>query len=194
PLIPFALLGELPGESWLNHPSSVYVFFMGIALLSSDIFLPIPSSLISVFLGARLGLWGGALAILLGLNLGIALGYYAGWYFGYPLVRRYASETQREIINHLENRFSYLALAMLRVVPVLAEASVLGAGAARFKPRPVFLTLLISNLSLALLYASIGSVSQGISSPALLFLGGIGIPTASVLIVYAVHRWLYVST
>jgi len=193
PLIPFAIFGELPGYSWLQHPSSTYVFFIGIILLGSDVFLPIPSSLIAIFLGARLGLVIGTLSITLGLTVGAILGYYTGWYFGYPFVSRYVSVEQRRILKELESRYSYFVLAMVRAVPVLAEASVLGAGAARFNSRPVFLTLLIANISLALLYAGFGSASQNNLSPSLLFLGGIGVPTISILITYFACRLPVVS-
>jgi hypothetical protein len=44
PLIPFAVSGELPGESWVEHPNSFYVFCVGIIVLGGDILLPIPSS------------------------------------------------------------------------------------------------------------------------------------------------------
>lgn len=191
PLIPFALLGELPGETWLEHPNSVYVFLIGIVLLGCDIFLPVPSSLVAVFLGARLGFEFGSLAIVLGLTLGTTIGYYSGWYLGYPLVRKYTSEKQRQVLNELENQFSYFALVLVRAVPVLAEASVLAAGAARFRSRPVFIILLIANLSLALLYASFGSISQEVSSPALLFWGGIGVPVFCFLIILLLRR-LYI--
>ena len=193
PLIPFIVFGELPGESWVEHPSSTYVFFIGIIVLGSDIFLPIPSSLIAVFLGARLGFQLGVLAIALGLTLSSTVGYYSGWYFGYPLVNRYVSEKQRQIVSALENKFSYLALAMLRSVPVLAEASILGAGAARLKTGPIFLTVLFANLSLALVYAFFGSAGQESSSPTLLFWGGIIAPTIGFLISYFTYRWTYAT-
>lgn len=191
PLIPFALFGELPGESWIAHPDPVYVFLMGIVLLGSDIFLPIPSSLIALFMGARLGFEIGAAAIALGLTFGAVIGYTSGWYLGHPLVRRHVSENQQQIIRDLEGRFSYLALAMMRAVPVLAEASVLAAGAARLKPRPVFATLVTANISLGVLYAGIGSLSQESLSVSLMFLGGIGVPVFGILVVYSVRRLLY---
>ncbi len=59
PLAPFALFGELPGETWVEHPDAAYVFGTGILLLAADVFLPVPSSVVAVFLGARLGLGGG---------------------------------------------------------------------------------------------------------------------------------------
>lgn len=192
PLIPFAIFGELPGDSWIENPNSSYVFLVGIILLTSDVFLPIPSSLIAVFMGARLGAVVGALGITLGLGLGSTIGYYAGWYLGNPLIMRYVHEEQRKVIRSLETQFSYLALAMLRAVPVLAEASVLLAGTVRFKSRQALVTLWAANMGLSILYATFGSESQGRSSALWLFLGAIGVPMCAVLTIYFASRVMHV--
>ncbi len=81
-------------------------------------------------------------------------------------------------------QFSYLALAMMRAIPILAEASVLAAGAARLNPRPVFATVITANISLGVLYAGIGSISQDHLSVSMLFLGGIGVPAIGILVAY----------
>jgi hypothetical protein len=62
-------------------------------------------------------------------------------------------------------------------VPVLAEASILGAGPATLKTKPFFLMVSIANLSLAQTYAFFGCAGQQSSDPALLFWGGIIVPT-----------------
>ena len=194
PLIPFALFGELPGETWVEHPRPEVVFLLGLAVLGGDVFLPIPSSLISVFLGARLGFVGGAFTIALGMTLGVVIGYYVGWYVGYPLVQRYTSERQRSIVQTFESKYSYLALAGLRAVPILAEASVLSAGVARMKTRKVLATLAVANTSLALLYAALGSLGQEYASPMLLFIGAIIVPAAAALAAYLVYRLMQAGT
>lgn len=190
PLVPFALFGELPGETWVEHPGDAYVFGTGVLLLAGDIFLPVPSSVVAVFLGARLGMGGGALAIMLGLNLGTVLGYAAGWYAGYPLVSRYASPAQRDFVYKLEGRLGYLALATIRSVPVLSEASVLAAGAARWSPRPVLIILIVANGCLAMVYAFFGAASLAGSSASLLFIGGVGVPVLGVLFTLLAHQAL----
>jgi len=182
PLVPFAIFGELPGETWVEHPSALYVFGLGILVLAGDIFLPVPSSLIAVFLGARLGFGVGSLAIMIGLSLGTAVGYYSGWYGGYPLVARSVPPAQLEWLHNLENRLGYLSLALVRSIPILAEASVLAAGAARWSPRHVLGYLFVANLCLAAVYAFFGATSSATNSAALLFAGGVVVPVAGVLI------------
>ena len=180
PLIPFALLGELPGELWLEHPSAWVVFLLGVVLLGSDFVLPIPASIVAVFLGAQLGIGLGFVAIAMGLCLSTTLAFLLGWYLGYPFVARFVSSRQLQSLRAMDNQFSYLALAMMRSVPVFSEASVLAAGAARLNRFSALVTIAIANLGLALLYAGFGAYSQALSSPLLLFVGGIGVPTVSI--------------
>lgn len=59
PLVPFALIGELPGVEWVADPDLAVVSALGVLLLAGDVFLPVPSSVVAVFLGARLGWLGG---------------------------------------------------------------------------------------------------------------------------------------
>ena len=150
--------------------------------------MPVPSSLIAVFLAAKLGFILGTLVITSGLTLSSVIGYYAGWYLGYPLVKRQVSEKQRKIVHSFENKYGYLSLAILRSVPVLSEASVLGAGTARMKFRPVFLTLSIANFSLALLYAFLGSASQKTASSTWLIWGGIFVPALGIVVTYLIYK------
>lgn len=186
PLVPFSLFGELPGETWVEHPDNAYVFGLGVLVLAGDIFLPVPSSLIAVFLGTRLGMGAGTLAILLGLNLGVVVGYYSGWYGGYPLVARYASPAQRAFIHELEGRLGYLSLALVRSIPMLAEASVLAAGSARWSPRRVLSLLFVANSCLAAVYAFFGAAGAAASSATLLFVGGIAVPVLGVLVTLSI--------
>lgn len=190
PLIPFAVFGELPGDMWVEHPDPLAVFVLGVAVLGGDVFLPIPSSFISVFLGARLGFGWGALAITVGMTVGVLVGYGLGRWFGSPLVRRHTSEGQRAVLETLESRYSYLALAGLRAVPVLAEASILSAGVAQLHLRRVLIVLTAANVSLALLYAAIGSAGQGAASPTMLLVGEVGLPVLAAVAAYLVYRAL----
>lgn len=189
PLVPFALLGELPGDSWVEHPRPEYVFVLGVLVLTADVFLPVPSSLVAVFLGARLGPFWGTLAIMAGLNLGAAVGYFAGRYAGSPLVGRFASAAQLESLESLEGRLGYVGLAMVRSVPVLSEASVLAAGAARWSVGRLWLLLLTANACLALLYGFFGATGASRSSSAWLFAGGVIVPAVGVSIMLLGRRF-----
>lgn len=192
PLLPFAIFGELSGDDWIGDASRTYVFCVGILLLASDTFLPIPSSLVAISMGVKLGFGFGSVAIALGLNLGTMVGYYSGWILGYPIVKRYASKTQRDYIKRFENRLGYALLVVLRSVPVLSETSVLAAGAARWTPKKTLVILFITNICLSCVYAWFGSFAFLYDSPEYLIAGGIGVPAVGVLVVVLLYRLIKV--
>jgi uncharacterized membrane protein YdjX (TVP38/TMEM64 family) len=121
PVLPFLVIGELPGERWLSaSDGNAMVFALtGAALLAADVLLPIPSSLVGTMLGARLGFGAGFAATLIGLMTG-QLAVYA---ISRGVLRRRAGA--------LPAAPTLAALFLSRPVPVLAEALAIAAGAAR---------------------------------------------------------------
>lgn len=179
PLVPFAVIGELPGVAWAADPDPAVVFALGVLLLAGDVFLPVPSSVLAVFLGARLGLVAGAAAVALGLTLGCAVGYAAGRWGGWPLVERHAGPRERAALQASEERWGLLALAAVRAVPVLSEASVLTAGAARWHPGRTLAVLALANAALGVVYALFGATGQADDAPGLLFAGSVVVPAVA---------------
>lgn len=120
PVIPFAIIGELPGERWLSaYDSHALTFGMaGMGLLASDVLLPIPSSIIGTLLGARLGMFHGWLWAWSGMMLGSLIGYGIG---------RLIPD---KFTGSLPQTPAILVLFFSRPVPVLAEAMTLTAGVA----------------------------------------------------------------
>jgi uncharacterized membrane protein YdjX (TVP38/TMEM64 family) len=121
PLVPFFLVGELPGEHWLSARDGHALHFAlaGLALLAADALLPVPSSIVGTMLGARLGWSAGFVTAFAGLMLGQAALYLAGR----RLLRR-AGDT-------LPAAPTLAVVVISRPVPVLAEAVAMAAGAAR---------------------------------------------------------------
>lgn len=121
PLVPFFIIGELPGEQWLSSRDDHALAFAlaGAGLLAVDALLPVPSSIVGTMLGARLGFPAGFLAAFGGMMTGQVLAYgVSRW-----LLRK------RE--QALPNAPTLLAVFLSRPVPVLAEAVAIAAGAAR---------------------------------------------------------------
>lgn len=121
PLLPFIVIGELPGERWLSSSdaSALQFALVGAGLLAADGLLPIPSSLIGTMLAARLGPGPGFAATFGGLMLG-QVGLYA--------ISRWLLRSRRDTLPAAPT----LAVVFLsRPVPVLAEAVAAAAGAAR---------------------------------------------------------------
>lgn len=119
PVVPFAIIGELPGDQWLsaNDANALRFALSGSALLAMDILLPLPSSVIGSLLAARLGLVPGFLATLAGL----VAGHTVGWLLGRLALRSVAAD--------LPETPTALIVFLSRPVPVLAEATAIAAGA-----------------------------------------------------------------
>lgn len=147
PIVPFALIGELPGERWLSvHDDSALRFaLVGAGLLACDVLLPIPSSIVGALLGARLGFGGGFAAVCVGLCLGNVVGYW----LGRLVPQRFAVE--------LPQTPSFVVLFLSRPVPVLAEAAVIAAGVGRVGFVRVFAATAVGNAIYAALLAGSGA-------------------------------------
>jgi uncharacterized membrane protein YdjX (TVP38/TMEM64 family) len=121
PLVPFFIIGELPGEQWLSARDDRALAFglAGAGLLAVDALLPVPSSIVGTMLGARLGFAAGFVAAFGGMMTGQVLAYgVSRW-----VLRR------RE--QALPSAPTLVAVFLSRPVPVLAEAVAIAAGAAR---------------------------------------------------------------
>jgi uncharacterized membrane protein YdjX (TVP38/TMEM64 family) len=160
PILPFVVVGELPGDRWLsNADDNAFAFgLLGAGLLTSDVLLPIPSSIIGTLLGARLGFLSGLAWSWIGLTLGNLIAYGAGRL----LLSRLAAP--------LPVAPTLLAVFASRPVPVLAEAAAFTAGAARAPASTFLLSAAAGNLIYALMLAGNGAtlLPQALVGPGLL--------------------------
>lgn len=176
-LIPFFLFGESI-EAWARATlDTAQARWMVAAaaggLLAFDIFLPVPSSLVSTAAGALLGFWGGLATSWTGMCIGCALGYGLGGSLPAP---------ERERMHKAWTRYGDWALILFRSVPVLAEASVFFAGLSRM-PRARFAVLVaVSNFAISAVYAGTGAFSAGRDTFLWAFVGAIVLPGAGLLI------------
>ena len=147
PIVPFLVVGNLPGERWLPGADDSELTFgaVGAALLACDVLLPIPSSIIGSVLGARLGMATGAGWTLLGL----CAGNFVGFGVGRLLPRRYSAS--------LPATPSALVCFLSRPVPVLAEAVCFAAGATRMGPWSFAVACVTGNAAYALAMAANGA-------------------------------------
>lgn len=120
-IVPFVLLGELPGERWLSAADDHAMQFAltGAGLLAADAVLPVPSSIMGTLLGARLGFLAGGFWTWAGMLAGHILAY-AGGRLLLGRLRTPLPETP-----------TLMVLFLSRPVPVLAEAAAIAAGAER---------------------------------------------------------------
>ncbi|NUQ64181.1 MAG: VTT domain-containing protein [Pirellulales bacterium] len=164
PILPFIGFGPWL-EKWIESQlrqslPPVVVAAAVVGLLSTDVFLPIPSSVVSTVAGNALGIAAGAAASWAGMTLGAALGFALARAFGRPLAMRFAGREDLERIDRASDRFGPLVLVLARPVPVLAEASVLFLGTTRLGWTAFFLPVALSNLGIAVVYAALGNLVQ----------------------------------
>lgn len=159
------LLFEQQIQQLLNHLGSFLptdptqrlgLALLLVALLTLDVLLPVPSSLVALLAVAALGAIGGYLVIFIGLCLGACLGYWLG--AGYFRLLSNWLGLRSWQPGQLTYRLSTLSLVCLRGVPVLAETSVLAAGMQRYPLRQFLLVTTLANAGLALAYSAIGSL------------------------------------
>ena len=160
-LLPFALLHEFM-DAWTlrqfhGRQGALSIALLVVTLLTVDLLLPVPSSIVSTLAGALLGFSAGFAASLIGMTLGCQLGYALGRWCGGPLARRWLSpEELTRVARHVDRRGIW-AFAIMRPVPVLAEASALWAGVMLVNPLRFFAVTLIANAGVSGLYAAAGA-------------------------------------
>lgn len=174
PIIPFAIIGEMPGEQWLSSSgTSAWLFALtGGALLTLDIALPLPSSIIGSLIAARLGLLPGFLTILIGLTAGHTLGYF---------VARYTLGRFRTAMPEIP---TLLVVFLSRPVPILAEATALTAGASSMPFLHFFGVCVAGNV----IYAGVLAGNGAMLLPDALLGPGIFIPMLLPVIAWGIWR------
>lgn len=184
-LVPFFLFGDAI-TAWagaqLQSTNKWYIGFFIAALLASDIFLPIPSSIVSTSAGALLGFAGGVSASSIGMCVGAVLGYATGASAAAGILQKVVSEKELLRASGLINRYGALALVLSRPIPVLAEAGVVAAGVARMPVSKFLIVSTLSNLGVSAGYAAVGAFSYKAESFLLAFAGSIGVPALAMVL------------
>lgn len=192
PLIPFIIWNEALENAVINWTESCgnnpWIISGGtIGLLTVDLFVPIPSSVLSVFCSRQLSLiiqpsWLGlsvsVLVIWLGMTLGALSAYIVGKLGGERFARYFAGEEEFARIQDLGNRRGAAILVVLRAAPLFAEAAalVLACSGVKFW-RVFFVPVALSNLGIALIYALLGCADNGLPLWAV-FVASIALPAA----------------
>jgi membrane protein DedA with SNARE-associated domain len=174
PILPFALIGELPGERWLSNAGDGALAFgaTGAAILASDTLLPVPSSLVGALLGARLGALSGGLWAFAGLVAGSLVAFATG------------RVLRPRLSTDLDGAPALLALLASRPVPVLAEAMAIACGTSRMGLAPFLAAASAGNAIYAGLLAASGAalVPEGFAGP------GLAVPLGTPVVGWIVWR------
>jgi uncharacterized membrane protein YdjX (TVP38/TMEM64 family) len=192
-VIPFVLWEDALLEishRWLDSESSrLAAAALAALLLALDLVLPVPSSFVSAGAVAALGPVRGALAIWVGMTVSALAGYVLGRSGGNALVGRFVGDDELRRAERLTARFGGAVLVVCRGVPVLAEASVLVAGAARMHFATFVAVTGAANLGLAVAYALLSRIGwSGAAAVVTPFALGIAVPAVAIAIARRFER------
>jgi uncharacterized membrane protein YdjX (TVP38/TMEM64 family) len=134
------------------------------ALLTLDVLLPIPSSVVSATAGALLGVVAGTAASTTGMTLGCVAGYWVGAVWLRDGLAHLVSEHELARAERLVDRLGTRALVLFRAIPVLAEATVIAAGVARMRFGRFALATLIPNFGISAAYATGGDAMRRVTT------------------------------
>ncbi len=130
--------------------------FVGLGLLTADVFLPVPSSVVMVAHGALFGLLPGAALSLLGGVSATLVGFALGRR-GRGIVERVTTPAQRATADRLLTRWGPWAVVCTRAVPVLAETVAILAGTSPMRWSVLICAGAAGMAVPALLYAAAGA-------------------------------------
>ena len=190
PIIPFLLFGSAM-EAWLKeweeHPPPPLVIATAVVgLLSTDIFLPVPSSVVSSVAGPQLGIPLATAASWLGMTIGAVAGFALARAFGPKFSGWFSHPDDLKRAHILAEQFGPAVLAIGRGVPVVAEATVLWMGMHGLPWRKFLWPVLLSNFVLSLIYATLGAAANEFAGLPLVIALAIAVP---VLLAYLLKRW-----
>ena len=179
-VVPFALYEErivsvVEGMSrgGASRPLVALALFL---LLASDVVAPVPSSLVATASGILIGWVPGVAVTWTGMQAGAMLGYGLGRTAGAHAAMRLVGDSELARASRSHQRWGGYSLIVSRAVPVLAESSVLLAGAVRMPLARFALLTAASNAAIALVYAGVGAYALETRAFLLAFAASVLVP------------------
>jgi membrane protein DedA with SNARE-associated domain len=161
PLVFLAIRGEAFADAlagWQSNPPPPMTLAMAVvAILASDVLLPIPSGPVSTLAGSQLGAPLGTVVSALGMTLGAVIAFALARRWGRPLAERLAAPETLEEADRACREHGPWMLALTRPLPVLAEAAALLLGMLRMSWGAFLPPVVASNVVIAAAYALLGA-------------------------------------
>lgn len=162
-------------EDWLHMPFATGVerilaepgpaaAALVVGLLSIDLFLPVPSSLVMILSGVLFGVWRGALLALAGSLIGNWAGFELARRYGHDTARRLVGAAQLERMGRVFARHGAAAILVTRPVPVLMETLSVVAGLSGMRRGTFLAASLAGTIPTVFAYAYAGALSIAVGS------------------------------
>lgn len=132
------------GFSWIS-------FF----ILSSDIVLPVPSSIVMYTNGIVLGFIEGTLLSMVSVVVSSTIGYYLGRF-----TSKIRDDKQKEKAEAILQKYGSIGIILTRGIPILSESICFTAGYNRLDVKFFSIVNVIGYLPVCMLYAYFGSIGQ----------------------------------
>jgi uncharacterized membrane protein YdjX (TVP38/TMEM64 family) len=150
-------------------------------LLASDVFLPVPSSLVMVLSGAAFGVIRGALIALAGSVLGEWLGFELVRRYGRRFAVRLVGEEDLVRFNRFFERHGAVAVVVTRPLPVVMETISVVAGLSRMRRAEFLIASILGTAPIVFVYAYAGAYSREAGSL---------VPAAVIIVALGSAGWL----
>ena len=171
-------------ERWNQTLSRPEMMGAYVLLLSSDLFLPVPSSIVMTLGGSHWGWLLGTVLNFSGAMGGAGVGYMACRSFGAGFFRRFAG-TQDEEIQKWFLTHGKWGILFSRSVPMLAEVVSCVAGLTRMPFLTFFRYVALGSLPVSAIYATMGHMARETQSLLLHLVSSLGLPLVAYLLLHA---------
>lgn len=158
----------LRDPGYLIEGGGIAAALICVFLLSADILLPVPSSILMVAAGGLFGVFVGTLISIAGLMISSSIGFYMGR-GGTKWVHKFVGEEDRLRAEALIERWGLLGLIVTRPIPVLSESLIILAGTTKISFRRAILGSFVGFLPGAVIYNITGAYSVTVGSNLLAF-------------------------
>lgn len=168
-LIIFVAFYLFPGmEQWIDinlksNKSRLAFAFLSFGLLTSDIILPIPSSVIMILNGKVLGVPAGTLLSFFSGLLSSIIGFYIGSKAN-PYFDKMFSKKDKEVSNSLFLKFGNIAITISKALPIISEAVSFVSGTTSVSFKTFLVYSIAGHIVVSLLYACVGYYSTSLNS------------------------------
>lgn len=163
----------LEGTEWMAAYSVPVAAALGNLLLTLDVVLPIPSSLLMVANGALLGALWGSVASLASSTLAGLLAFWIGRK-GSGVVSRFVRADELDRADRFFRRWGGAAVVLSRPIPIIAEAVGAVAGMTALSWKRFAVALVMGNVPIAVLYALAGASVNQIRNGSIIFIALVG--------------------
>ena len=170
--------------AWLDNYGQ-WAWLVAILLLISDIFLPLPATIIMAGLGYIYGPVTGGLINAIGSFVSGMIGYWLCRWIGEKAAIQILGKKDYERGRNISNKVGGLVVALSRWLPVFPEVIACMAGLTRMKPSVFHVALACGSLPLGFTYAYIGHT--GVESPILAMALSAGVPP----LIWLMIRWFF---